>query len=61
LISAAEKCGVEVQEVKERMAEARGLGLAHYYNSAEETSQPSAPGWVLTPKGQAIIEADSAE
>ena len=55
----AEKCGLDVQEVKERMAEARSLDLAYYYNSTEETSLPTAPGWTLTPKGQALIEGIS--
>jgi hypothetical protein len=55
----AEKCGLEVQEIRERLAECRSMGLTYYFNSPEETALPTAPGWTLTPEGQALIESDN--
>lgn len=57
----AEKCGLEVQEVKERLAEALSLGLTYYFNSPEETSLPTAPGWTLTPAGQIMIDPNTTQ
>lgn len=57
----AEKCGLEADEVRVLLAEAHSKQLAFYFNSPAETALPTAPGWTLTPEGQAIIEADSAE
>jgi RIO-like serine/threonine protein kinase len=52
----AEKCGLEVEEVKVRLAEACSKGLVFYFNSSEETALPTAPGWTLTAMGRDMIE-----
>lgn len=45
----AEKCGLEVSEVKSRLVEAHRAGLVNYFNGHNE-------GWSLTPEGQATTE-----
>ena len=52
----AQKSGLLLQEVRERLAEASSKKLVYYYNSVEETSLPTAPGWTLTAAGQTMIE-----
>lgn len=55
----AEKCGLEVEEAKVRLAKASYEGFVYYVNSLEETTFPTAPGWTLTEEGQAVIETNS--
>lgn len=57
----AEQCGIEVDGVKSYLAEAKTMGLAYFFKSTAETGLPTAPGWTLTLKGQAIIEADKGQ
>jgi hypothetical protein len=56
----AETSGLEEEQVKVLLAEAQSKGWTFYFNSAEETSLPTAPGWILMPAGQAVIEENGA-
>lgn len=56
----ADRCGLGVVEVRTYLAEAKTKGLVYYFNSVEETSLPSAPGWSLTTEGMQLIEDSEA-